>query len=211
MSKVGGWLGRNSTWLVGAGLMLASSGLDGVYMSLWMPGGFGWLGLVLNTVADIADMKLGYEYAKLQRQRNEQKRELALLLLFGEFVAICYSWFFSWRQLLRVMQLAEPDAWQWVAPIAAGFIPLLLAFLGAAQALAETSNTLFEKPQGDPAPAKEPEPVLAFVPLADPTPQFVCQHCGYIARSQLALNGHKRAHAHGNGHRVPAETMVKEN
>jgi hypothetical protein len=207
MKNVTSWIGRNSTWLVGAGLMLASSGLDGVYMALWMPGGFGWLGLVLNTVADIADMKLGYEYAKLQRQRNEAKRQLAVLLLFGELVAIAYSWFFSWRQLRRVMPLVEPDAWRWVAPIAAGFIPLLLAFLGAAQALSETSTTLLTSDEKPAESKPEPKPE----PLAEPEPAFVCDLCGYVAKSQLALNGHKRAHSNGNGHREPQPEQVREN
>lgn len=140
------WWQRNRLWLVGFGLMLASSGLDGVYMSKWMPGGWGWLGFVMNTVADFADLVIGHEYGKLQRQRSsDQKRVLSVFLLGGEVVAIAYSWLFSWRQLRIVLPLMEPTDWPWVAAVSAGFVPLLLFFVGFAQALGETNADLLDR------------------------------------------------------------------
>jgi hypothetical protein len=60
---------------------------------------------------------------------------LAVALLPAEIVAILYSWFFSWRQLRAILPAVEPEAWPWVSAVAAGFIPLLLAFVGYAQSL----------------------------------------------------------------------------
>ena len=136
------WWNKNALWIVGVGLMLASSGIDGVYMARWMP--ITILGFILNTVADIADMVLAHKYGKLQRKRSDVKRRWSVLLLFGELCAIGYSWFFSWLQLRIVLRDIEPQDWRWIAPIAAGFIPVLLAFLGFAQALDDTSADLLE-------------------------------------------------------------------
>lgn len=123
-----------SLWLVSLGLMLASSGLDGAYMSKWMPGGWAWLGLVLNTMSDIAGMVIMYWFGRLQ-QSGRTKRRLSYALLLSEGVAIGYSWFFSWRQLRMVLPPLEPRDWEWVSAVAAGYIPLLLAFIGYAQSL----------------------------------------------------------------------------
>ena len=129
------WLLSNLLWLAGFGLMLASSGIDGAYMSDWMPDGFGWLGYVLNTTADVSGMILTYNFGRLQQDRTKAKRKLSLFLLGAEVIAVVYSWFFSWRQLLLILPAIEPLAYKWVAPVAAGFIPLLLAFIGYAEAL----------------------------------------------------------------------------
>ena len=135
MHKLGRWFRDNSLWIVGLGLMLASSGLDGVYMSKWMPPGYGWLGLVLNTTSDISGMVIIYWYGRLRQDRSSRKRRLSNVLLAAEAVTVLYSWAFSWRQLRAVLRQYEPQDWQWVSAVAAGFIPLLLAFVGYAQAL----------------------------------------------------------------------------
>lgn len=135
MQKVGRWFRDNSLWIVGLGLMLASSGLDGVYMSKWMPLGYGWLGLVLNTTSDISGMVIIYWYGRLRQDRSSRKRRLSNVLLATEAVAVLYSWVFSWRQLRLVLPAIESEDWKWVSAIAAGFIPLLLAFIGFAQAV----------------------------------------------------------------------------
>jgi len=134
------WLLDNSLWLVAAGLCLASSGIDGAYMAKWMPPAALWLGYILNTVSDVASMVLMYQYGRiLQTRRNEsggkRKLELSWALLVAEVLAVLYSWFFSWRQLLIVLPAVEMQATRWVAPLAAGFIPLLLASAGYAQSL----------------------------------------------------------------------------
>ena len=51
---------RVSLWLVSIGLMLASSGVDGAYLTKLMPAHWGWMGLVLNTTADIASEVIMY-------------------------------------------------------------------------------------------------------------------------------------------------------
>ena len=128
------WLLKSSLWMAGFGLMLASSGLDGAYMARWMPPSWGWLGFVLNTTAAISGMILTYFYGRLQ-QDGAKKRRLSNVLLAAEVVAVGYSWFFGWRQLLAVLPVVEPVDYRWVAPLAAGFIPLLLAFIGYAESL----------------------------------------------------------------------------
>ncbi len=129
-----------SLWLVGLGLMIASSGTDGAYMARWMAdlpgiGGAAFLGYVLNTTSDVASLVLTYWYGRLQMDRSSTKRRMSHVLLGAEAVAVAYSWFFGYRQLRLVLPAVEGDAAQWVAPIAAGFIPLLIAFVGYAQAL----------------------------------------------------------------------------
>ena len=144
--------------------MLASSGIDGVYMAKWMPVTI--LGFILNTVADVADMVMAHKYGKLQRKRSAEKRKWSLLLLAGEACAIGYSWFFSWLQLRIVLQPLEPQDYRWIAPIAAGFIPILLAFLGFAQALDDTSTDLLEsEPQAPAIAVKQETPPMPGVEL----------------------------------------------
>jgi hypothetical protein len=120
--------------------MLASSGLDGTYMARWMSVGWGWSGYILNTMADIAGMVITYQYGCLQRKRDDDKKVKSRRLLVAEWIAVGFSWFFSWRQLRMVMPAVEPDSWQWVSPISAAFIPLLLAYIGYAQSLHETAT-----------------------------------------------------------------------
>lgn len=130
------WIRNQSLWLVGLGLMLASSGIDGEYMSTWMPGDAAWLGYVLNTVSDVCGMVLTYWWGRLRQFPSNSKRyKLAMVLLPAEIVTVSYSWFFSWRQLRLILPRIEGIDAPWVAPIAAGFIPLLLAFVGYAQSL----------------------------------------------------------------------------
>jgi len=152
------WLSENVLWLAGLGLMVSSSGIDGAYMAAWMPAGFGWLGLVLNTVSDLSGMVLTFAFGQLRRNnaRTSRKYKMASVLLGAEVVAVLYSWFFSWRQLRQVMATTEGQAAVWVAPIAAGFVPLLLAFIGWAQ-------SLLVEPQEAAQVLREPQQVTAGV------------------------------------------------
>lgn len=140
------WLHENALWLVGLGLMLASSGIDGAYMARLMS----WpaLGYVLNTTADVAGMTLTYYYGRLLRDnaRTTNKHKQARYLIISEVVAVGYSWFFSWRQLRIVIQPIEPVGYEWIAAVSAAFIPLLLAFIGWAQSLIVTPPDADGKP-----------------------------------------------------------------
>jgi len=136
IKKIAESFGRNSLWIAALGLMLSSSGIDGAYMAKMMEPFLWMLGYVMNSVADLAGLVIMYWYGRLQQEGKGSKRwKLSRALLGAEVVAISYSWFFSWRQLIRTLQLVEYQDTIWVAPIAAGFIPLLLAFIGWAQAL----------------------------------------------------------------------------
>ena len=181
------WIKRNSLWLVGLGLMLASSGLDGVYMAAWMPEKWGVLGYILNTMADVASMAITYWYGRLQY--SEKKRGPSYGLLAGEVVAVAYSWFFSWRQLRFVLPAVESADWKWVSWLAAGYIPLMLAFIGYAQSLRET-RAATKQADSEAQPAQS-EPA--------PLPLFVCDICLHPFGSQPALNAHQRKHKNGNG------------
>ena len=179
------WVRRNSLWLVGLGLMLASSGLDGVYISKWMAGA-PWLGFVLNTMSDVANLTLMYWYGRFRQSPKGSKRyRLAAAMLPSEIIAALYSWLFSWRQLRAVLPAVEPEHWRWVAPVAAGFIPLLLAFVGYAQSL------LAGKFDDEPTRASEK-------PAAEQEVRYVCALCSRSFGTQQALNAHRRAH---NGNR----------
>lgn len=190
------WIEKNMLWLVGVGLMLASSGIDGVYMAKWMP--ITLLGFILNTVADIADMVLAHKYGKLQRKKNPEKRKWAVLLLAGEICAIGYSWFFSWLQLRIVLKVIEPQDYKWIAPVAAGFIPVLLFFLGFAQALDDTSADLLETETKPMQVARKPDVVALQEPTDDQkiaqakfqasTVAFIKEQVAEIAAQPVKLN-----------------------
>jgi len=189
------WAKEQSLWIVSAGLMLASSGLDGVYMSAWMPDGWGWLGLALNTMSDVAGMVLMYWFGRLRLSPRGSKRyKLAAVLLPAEVVAIAYSWLFSWRQLRAVLPSVEPEDWRWVSWLAAGFIPLMLAFIGYAQSLlaGKLDEAPVERKQSAPEPARA---------------RFVCDgaDCNRSFATQNALNAHRgKMHKRNNG-QVPHE------
>lgn len=152
------WILTNSLWLVGFGLMLASSGIDGAYMAQWMPDGWQWLGYVLNSTADVSGMALTYFFGRLQQDRAKAKRRLAVIVLGGELVGVFFSWFFGWRQLLIVLPPVEPVDYRWIAPIAAAFIPLLLAFIGYAESLLAGKFESSEKPLAQSVVKSEPKP-----------------------------------------------------
>lgn len=134
---------QNSLLIIGLGLMLASSGIDGAYLTRIMPSGFFWLGLILNTTADVSGMVLTYYYGLLKRvsPKGSRKYKMANILLGAEVFAVFYSWFFSWRQLLIVMQSVESADYAWIAPIAAAFVPGLLAFIGYTESLLADDET----------------------------------------------------------------------
>jgi hypothetical protein len=128
-----------------------------------MPIGWAWLGLVLNTMSDVSGMVLIYWYGRLQQDRSSRKRRLSNVLLAAEVVAVLYSWFFSWRQLRAVLPQHEPQDWAWVSIIAAGFIPLLLAFVGYAESLLAgrlADRKLPEQPAATALAPAEPVPKL---------------------------------------------------
>lgn len=209
------WLKTNSLWLVAIGLMLASSGIDGAYMeklNAWT-----WFGYILNTTSDIANPILMYWYARLQQDRSLVKKRNSRHLLKAEWVAIGYSWLFSWRQLRPMVYRAETSPLaselggsalaivievELLAFAFAGFIPLLLAFIGYAQAL------LAGRIENEPA-AGETEPAPA--PLVAKPAGYTCEHCGRVFGSQPALNAHKRVHIRSNGHKpAPEPTIAQE-
>lgn len=199
MKALHSWLKRNTSTLIGAGLMLASSGLDGVYMSLWMPSRFPVLGFVLNTMADVCDLYLGQRAGRLIRSKDPLKRWGALAVFGGQLIAVAYSWFFSYRQLLRVLPAIEPANTESIAFWAAGFIPLLLAVLGIEEGLSSVNSKVFIAESDEQAMA---EPLLSE-PLA-----LACSICGATEGkggrpflNQAALSGHMSAHKRsGNGH-----------
>lgn len=143
MNKMFYKIKQNSLLIIGLGLMLASSGIDGAYLTRIMPSGFFWLGLILNTTADLGGMVLTYYYGLLKRvsPKGSRKYKMTNILLGAEIFAVFYSWFFSWRQLLIVMQSVESADYAWIAPIAAAFVPGLLAFIGYTESLLTEDET----------------------------------------------------------------------
>lgn len=143
--SIGKWLINNSLWLAGIGLFIASSGIDGAYfvkLNDW--GMFG--GYALNTTSDVVGMIIMYWFGIFLQSENKRKRVLSYGLLVSEFITVSYSWLFSWRQLRPLMKIVENDpiGWinevEWLSFIFAGFVPLLLAFIGYAQGLQVSDN-----------------------------------------------------------------------
>ncbi len=127
-------------------LMLASAGVDGAFLSMWMSDGFGWLGYVLNLVADATGYVLSNAYGRLQNDEDDDKRKLSKVLLVGEFVNIAYSWLFSYLVLRdRFLTIFTRPIFgnvntelEILAFVSAGFVPLTLTFLGYADSLNKT-------------------------------------------------------------------------
>jgi len=139
---------RISLWLASIGLMIASSGVDGAYLAKLMPLGFGWLGLVLNTVSDVSSEIMMYWYGRLQMDASSAKRKGARWLLAVNGLLVGYAWLFSWRQLLPIVRQIEQGAAEWLAPLMAAFIPVALVGIGFAQALlAGRIETVKEMPK----------------------------------------------------------------
>ncbi len=166
-----------------------------------MPDGMGWLGYVLNTVSDLSGMVIMHRYSRLQQTRRNEaggKRRLLLsrFLLGAEGVTVGYSWFFGWRQLRIVLPAIEPVAWLWVAPVAAGFVPLLLAFVGYTQGLL-AGRIESEKTTG--AATQKVEPTALTTSIAEREPmhsdngsEHACPYCGERFGSSQAVSAHLR-------------------
>jgi len=197
MSK---WITRlldNSLWLAALGLMISSSGIDGAYLVRMMEPRLWMLGYVLNTVSDVAGLTLMYWFGRLRAEpKKSKKHKYALALVPAEVVAVAYSWFFSWLQLRIVLRSIEGVDAQWIAPIAAGFIPLTLTSIGWAQAVRD--GRFGERKETQPAEdAWEPAP-----PTPEPAEDTearayrVCNPCSFTAHSPQAWAGHCRGAEH---------------
>jgi hypothetical protein len=201
------WCRSHTSIIIGAGLMLASSGLDGRYMSLWMPDAPA-LGFILNTAADATGLYLGQQLARFMRSSDGIKRVVGLIVLaLGQAVAVWYSWYFGYLQLRRVMPAFEPVEFDEIARTAAWFIPITLAVLGFSDGLGAFSSKRFGLTQ-------ETEPVPEPV-QAEPVP-LACPDCGAThGKSGLpfltvdAVSGH-RGHCpnKGNGHKLERERIL---
>jgi hypothetical protein len=124
-----------SLWIVGFGLMIASSGLDGAFIVKLMPLGWGWLGLVLNTTTDIASEVISYWCGRLAQDASIKKRKMAKWLWVAQFALVFFAWLFGWRQIIPILREIEPQDWKWLAPLMAAFTPIALVAVGYTQAL----------------------------------------------------------------------------
>ena len=124
-----------SLWVVGFGLMLASSGLDGAFLVKLMPLNWGWLGLVLNTTTDIASEVISYWCGRLAQDASTKKRKMSKLLWVAQFALVFFAWLFGWRQIIPILRTLEPQDWRWLAPLMAAFTPIALVAVGYTQAL----------------------------------------------------------------------------
>jgi hypothetical protein len=206
------WFVKAALWLVAAGLMITSTCFDGVYLeNLSILTGFGF---ALNVFADIANPAMMYWYGRLQQDRSKVKQRKSESILTWERIAIGYSWLFSWRQLrgrvylietaplaakLHGTELASVIEIELLAFAFAGFVPLMLAGIGALQAL--IAGRIENEPTAEQAPA-ETEPIEQPV-------SFPCPHCSEVFPSQQAVNGHQRAHR-TNGHKQPMGVLEIE-
>jgi len=181
-------------WIATLGLFLASSGIDGVYLMSWMPVGWGWMGLVLNSVVDLTSELIMYWYGRLRLMPINTKRyKHARWLLLFEGGLIGFQWFFSWLQLRMVLAPVEPRDAGWIAPIAAAFVPFALVAVGYAQALlAGRIDTQATQPPADNAPEPTHLPQKATEP---PTKKrYVCGECGGEFETSQMYAAHKRWH-----------------
>lgn len=211
------WICKHPSIAIGACLMVASSGLDGAYMTLLMPQrviiarwtvSFAWLGLVLNLAADGTDLYLSYRIGKLMNTRDAIKQWGAIVLLaLGLLVAAGYSWFFSYLQLRRVLPAFEVDNVDRTAKIIAGFIPALIVILGLEDGLSHFSSKRFLE-QSAPEPAKR-EPKPQPKPLACPICGATSGKSGKPFLTKDAISGHMSVHKHGDNGNTPQPERVE--
>jgi hypothetical protein len=184
------WLNRNALWLISVAIMILSNGGDGRYVRGWQVSGvIGFvLGYGLNLAVDAVQEILAFEFTRHWMDTTEgkartRKRALSLALLAGQFALIYFAVVFAYRQY-SLLKPDEPNLYRWSM---AAFAPAALALLGVAQALRARQQG--ERRQSKPQPQRQP---------------YECNTCGYVAKSQPALNGHQRKHS-GNGQRVREE------
>jgi hypothetical protein len=157
------------------------------------------MGYILNTTSDVAGLVIMYWFGVFrQSPKNSKRYRLALALLPAEIVAVGYSWYFGYLQLLLVLPAVIQGDVQGVARVSAGFIPLLLAFIGFAQSLlagkweseprtGSGSSSAAEEPALKPARMAEPEPEPVTLATA-----VACERCGKEFGTKQALNAHRR-------------------
>ena len=199
--KTTNWFYDHNLVLMGAGLLLASSALDGIYMgNAMMPVGYAGFGLLLNLVSDVCTLGLSYWYRRLRIDRSSVKRKGAWVLLLTEIAAAGYSWLFSWRQLLQVMPRVEGADAIWLAPLAAGFVPMLLFAIGYAEAsrvgrmqTARSSKTESLSTSTQVAePAQIAETIIAPSEHGDNGNKYTCPYCSKGFGSKQAVGAHLR-------------------
>ena len=190
MKTLGLWLRNNSLWAAALGLMVASSGLDGAWLAKMMIPGQGWMGYVLNTTSDLAGLILIYWFGVFrQSPKNTKRYKLALILLPAEIVAVAYSWYFGYMQLLLVLPaVVGADAKQ-VALVSAGFIPLLLAFIGWAQALLAGK---WDAPHTAKTTTDDAPGTTHLLQKPAQAPRYVCSQCGKGFEKPQSYAAHKR-------------------
>jgi hypothetical protein len=146
------WIDRNALMLTALTLSISASGIDGAYLSRLMAPGLAFTGYLLNTVSDVATLVLANWYGRLEFSGTGASKKAIRRVFYSEFVAIAYSWLFSWRQLRPIVReletvnneplLSALGASQWglieveiIVFVMAGFVPVTNAALGYAQAL----------------------------------------------------------------------------
>ena len=155
-----------SLWVASIGLMVASSGMDGAYLAKLMPDRWTWLGLVLNTVADVTSELGMYWYGRLQMDASSTKRKRAKWILVGQVVLVGYAWLFGWRQLVPIIAKVDPTA-PWMAWVGAAFIPAALIVVGYTQSLLAGRIEVAKADTGTPTET----PKLADAPKVTPVEQ----------------------------------------
>jgi len=136
------WILDNSLWLAALGLMLFSSGFDGEYLSKLQPRNLAPLGYALNTMLDIVALVLPYWRLRLSMDRSTVKQDRAKRLGRAEWCGLFWNWLFTWLQLRPIFYTIEVTPpldtatfVEIVAALAAGFVPVMLKFIGTAQGI----------------------------------------------------------------------------
>ena len=185
----GTWILRNSLWLVSAGLMLSSSGIDGAYMAKIVP----WpvVGYVLNTVSDIGSEILMYWFGRIRQfPKNTKRYKMAGGLLFAEAILTGYAWLFGWRQLLPIITaLEDAQTAAWLAPVLAAFTPISLVAVGYTQALLAGR---IEREQGDSTAEQVPALIESKSAKGNGHSAHQCPWCERGFATQQAVSAHLR-------------------
>jgi len=201
------WAHGNPLAASNLGLMLASGGIDGVYLQKlngWVMGGY-----ILNIVADFASHELMVSFGKLWKRKANWTKVAKWFVLGVAVLSVFYTWLFSWRQLRFMVYVVETNPmakalklgsyWETVekeviAFLSAGFAPVMIAGLGLVEGI-----MFIPEPAASKEIAKGSKKIATANNESEklpPTPKekFKCRTCDREFKSPQARGAHEKVH-----------------
>lgn len=155
-------------------------------------------GVVLGGAAGLAMAKISHV---LPRMGSKPKQEKYLQFAFVAFLVVA-------PMIISPVTYAKMSSDMMALP---WLVRLMVSIAAGVFVDALTAGVAFAsgKLEADDKPAQSEPPADAKPPKAKDKPGFVCS-CGYVAKTQAGLNGHKRAHSKVVGYVASFEPVKAE-